>query len=88
LAGVKVGEKVKSYKDLLIWQKGIELIKEIYRVINKFPKEETYVLSDQLKRAAISIPSNIAKGASQTTHSSSSNNFFISRSDQRNYIHN
>ncbi|MFH1336002.1 MAG: four helix bundle protein [Candidatus Zixiibacteriota bacterium] len=84
-----MGEKVKSYKDLLVWQKGIGLIKEIYRVIKKFSKEETYVLSDQLRRAAISIPSNIAKGASQTTHSSSSNNFFISHLDHwRNYIHN
>jgi four helix bundle protein len=57
-----MGEKVKSYKDLLIWQKGIEMVKEIYKLVRKFPKEETYVLSDQLKRAAISIPSNIAEG--------------------------
>jgi four helix bundle protein len=55
-------KKVKSYKDLIIWQKGIELTKEIYKVVKKFPKEETYVLSDQLRRAAISIPSNIAEG--------------------------
>ena len=53
---------MKSYKDLIIWQKGIELTKEIYKVVKKFPKEETYVLSDQLRRAAISIPSNIAEG--------------------------
>jgi four helix bundle protein len=57
-----MNKKVKSYKDLIIWQKGIELTKEIYKVVNKFPKEETYVLSDQLRRAAISIPSNIAEG--------------------------
>jgi four helix bundle protein len=57
-----MNKKVKSYKDLIIWQKGIELTKEIYRVVKKFPKEETYVLSDQLRRAAISIPSNIAEG--------------------------
>jgi four helix bundle protein len=55
-------KKVKSYKDLIIWQKGIELTTEIYKVVKKFPKEETYVLSDQLRRAAISIPSNIAEG--------------------------
>ena len=57
-----MNKKVKSYKDLIIWQKGIELTTEIYRVVKKFPKEETYVLSDQLRRAAISIPSNIAEG--------------------------
>jgi four helix bundle protein len=57
-----MSERVKSYKDLLIWQKGIELIKEVYQVVKKFPKEETYVLGDQLRRAAISIPSNIAEG--------------------------
>jgi four helix bundle protein len=57
-----MNKKVKSYKDLIIWQKGIELTKEIYKVVKKFPKEETYVLSDQLRRAAISIPSNIAEG--------------------------
>lgn len=57
-----MGEKVKSYKDLLIWQKGIEIVKEIYKLIRRFQKEETYVLSDHLKRAAISIPLNIAEG--------------------------
>ena len=57
-----MSERVKSYKDLLIWQKGIELIKDVYQVVKKFPREETYVLSDQLRRAAISIPSNIAEG--------------------------
>ncbi|MCK4385588.1 MAG: four helix bundle protein [candidate division Zixibacteria bacterium] len=53
---------MKSYKDLLVWQKAIELIKEVYPVVNRFPREETYVLGDQLRRAAISIPSNIAEG--------------------------
>ena len=57
-----MSEKVKSYKDLWVWQKGIELVKEVYQVVKKFPREETYVLSDQLRRAAISIPSNIAEG--------------------------
>jgi four helix bundle protein len=57
-----MSEKVKSYKDLWVWQKGIELVKEVYQVVKKFPREETYVLGDQLRRAAISIPSNIAEG--------------------------
>jgi four helix bundle protein len=57
-----MGEEIKSYKDLLVWRKGIELTREIYRVTNKFPHRETCVLSDQLRRAAISVPSNIAEG--------------------------
>lgn len=57
-----MSEKVKSYRELLVWQKGIELVKEIYEVIKMFPKEETYALCDQLRRSAVSIPSNIAEG--------------------------
>lgn len=51
-----------SYKDLIVWKKGIELVKEIYRIAKLLPKEETYALSDQMRRAAVSIPSNIAEG--------------------------
>ncbi len=53
---------IKSYKDLLVWQKGIEIVKEIYLLCKDLPKEEIYGLQSQLKRAAISIPSNIAEG--------------------------
>jgi len=62
IEGEGISEKVKSYKDLLVWQKGIELVKGVYQLVKKFPREETYVLGDQLRRAAISIPSNIAEG--------------------------
>ena len=51
-----------SYKDLIVWKKGIELVKEIYSIAKLLPKEETYALSDQMRRAAVSIPSNIAEG--------------------------
>ena len=54
--------KISSYKDLLIWQKGIALVKLIYQVCERLPKEEIYGLQNQMKRAAISIPSNIAEG--------------------------
>ena len=54
--------KIKSYKDLLIWQKGIEIIISVYELVEDFPKEEMYALTSQLKRASISIPSNIAEG--------------------------
>ncbi len=52
----------KSYRDLIAWQKGISLVAEVYRVTQVFPKEEQYGLTSQLRRAAVSIPSNIAEG--------------------------
>ena len=53
---------VKNYKELIAWQKAMGLVESIYRVSRSFPKEELYVLTSQLRRAAISIPSNIAEG--------------------------
>jgi four helix bundle protein len=54
--------KLRSYRDLIAWQKAIELVAEVYRTTQSFPKEETYGLVVQLRRAAVSIPSNIAEG--------------------------
>ncbi|MEW6556501.1 MAG: four helix bundle protein [Elusimicrobiota bacterium] len=54
--------KVKNYTDLLVWQKSIELVKEVYIITKSFPKEEIYGLTSQMRRAAVSIPSNIAEG--------------------------
>jgi four helix bundle protein len=53
---------IQSYKDLLIWQKGIEMVVLVYQLISDFPKDELYALSSQIKRSAVSIPSNIAEG--------------------------
>jgi four helix bundle protein len=53
---------VKSYKDLVVWQKGIMLVDLVYAVTGKFPKEEMYGLTNQIRRAAVSIPANIAEG--------------------------
>lgn len=53
---------VKTYRDLVVWQKGTELAKEIYRLTRMFPRHELYGLADQLRRAAVSVPSNIAEG--------------------------
>lgn len=53
---------IESFKDLEIWRKGIALAKEIYLLTRDFPKEEIYGLTNQMQRAAISIPSNIAEG--------------------------
>jgi four helix bundle protein len=55
-------EKIKDFKQLRIWQKRIEIVKEVYDVTKEFPKEELYSLTLQMKRAAISIPSNVAEG--------------------------
>jgi four helix bundle protein len=52
----------QSYRDLIVWQKGIELCTRVYQVCSQFPKSELYGLADQMKRAAVSIPSNIAEG--------------------------
>lgn len=56
------GQKIKSYKELLIWQKGIVLVKDVYNITKGFPKSEKFALIDQIHRAAISVPSNIAEG--------------------------
>ena len=53
-----------------IWQKGIEIVKLVYLLLNDFPKEELYALSSQLKRASISVPSNIAEGYGRNTDKS------------------
>lgn len=54
--------EIKDYKDLLIWQKGIELVKLVYVSLENFPKDEIFGLQNQMKRSAVSIPSNIAEG--------------------------
>lgn len=55
-------KQIKSFRDLLIWQRGIQLVKEVYEETRNFPKEELYGLTNQMRRSAISIPSNISEG--------------------------
>jgi len=57
-----VGLIVQSYRDLIVWKKSMALVLEVYRSSQTFPKVETYGLMAQLRRAAISVPSNIAEG--------------------------
>ena len=52
----------KTFQDLLIWQKSHQFVLEVYELTNRFPKEEIYGLTSQFRRAAVSIPSNIAEG--------------------------
>ena len=53
---------VKNYKDLETWQLAMKLVAEVYRVTKDFPREEIYGLTNQVRRAAVSVPSNIAEG--------------------------
>lgn len=53
---------IRSYQDLEVWQKAMDLVEDCYRVTREFPNNETYGLSSQLQRSAVSIPANIAEG--------------------------
>ena len=53
---------IKSYRDLKVWQKAMDLVVESYKVVNLLPKNEAYSLATQIQRAAVSIPANIAEG--------------------------
>ena len=55
-------EEGKSYQDLIVWQKAMEVAQIVFLLVKKLPNEELYLLSNQMRRAAVSIPSNIAEG--------------------------
>ncbi len=54
--------KIQSYRELTVWNKAMELVTEIYRVSQRFPKDEAFGLISQIRRSAVSVPSNIAEG--------------------------
>ena len=56
-----------SYQDLIVWQKSMQLVKEVYTLVKTLPKEEQFALSDQMRRAVVSIPSNIAEGSGRNS---------------------
>lgn len=56
-----------TYRDLKVWQAAMHVVQDIYRLTQAFPKEETYGLSSQLRKAAVSIPSNIAEGKGRSS---------------------
>jgi four helix bundle protein len=59
---------MSDYKDLNVWKESIVLVEDVYRLVKKFPKEEQYALSNQIRRAVVSIPSNISEGANRNTN--------------------
>jgi len=58
---------MKTHHDLEVWNKSVELVTEIYKVTESFPKSELYGLTNQIRRSAVSIPSNIAEGAARAS---------------------
>jgi four helix bundle protein len=71
--------KTRSYKDLVVWQKGISLAKTVYQLTKKYPSEERFGLVAQMRRAAVSVPSNIAEG--QARHTTGEFILFISHAE-------
>jgi len=55
-------EKIRNFRDLNIWKLGVEIVEDVYKLTKSFPKDELYGLSAQMKRCAVSIPSNVAEG--------------------------
>lgn len=58
-------QKVVTYEDLVVWQKAMALVTDVYKITDGFPKKEQYRLTDQLCRAVVSVPSNIAEGSAR-----------------------
>ncbi len=62
-----MSEKLKSYKELHVWQKSIALVKLVYQLTRSFPTDEKFGLVSQMRRAAVSVPSNLAEGHARNT---------------------
>ena len=60
-------QRRKTHHDLILWQKAVDLASEAYRITSAFPRSEVYGLASQMRRAAVSVPSNIAEGAARRT---------------------
>lgn len=57
-----MGEEIRSYRDLVVWQRAMSLVEAVYELTGRFPRSEVYGLVSQMRRSAVSIPSNIAEG--------------------------
>jgi four helix bundle protein len=62
-----MNNSIRSYKDLIVWQKGYELVKQVYKMTSKLPQSEMFALQSQIRRSVVSIVSNIAEGNSRKT---------------------
>ena len=71
--------EINSYRDLDVWKQSRQLVKSVYQLSRYFPKEEQFGLTNQLRRAAISVPSNIAEGSGRNHSKDSIQFFFIAR---------
>lgn len=60
-------QSIRDYKDLLVWRKGMELAEKVYQLTQRFPAEEKFGIVSQMRRAAISVPSNLAEGQARNT---------------------
>ena len=58
---------IKSYRELIVWQKAMDLVEDVYKKTKGFPREELYGLTSQLRRAVVSVPSNIAEGQGRSS---------------------
>lgn len=71
--------KISSFRDLIIWQKGLDIAKEIYEITKSFPKEEIFGLTSQIRRSAVSISSNIAEGRGRSSKKDFVNFLYIAQ---------
>ena len=69
--------KVRNYQELIVWQRAMDLVELVYRASKAFPREELYALTSKIRRAAISVPSNIAEGQGRRTTSDFLRHLFI-----------
>lgn len=70
---------IKNYKDLIVWQQGHQLVLNIYKITKKFPKQETYSLTDQIRRATVSVTSNIAEGFGRRSTKEKQQFYYLAR---------
>ena len=62
-----MSKEIKNHKDLEVWKKSMDLVNNIYKITESFPKKELYGLTNQIRRASVSVPSNIAEGAARSS---------------------
>ena len=62
-----MSKEIRNHKDLEVWKKSMDLVSNIYKITESFPNKELYGLTNQIRRAAVSIPSNIAEGAARNS---------------------